>query len=37
MIAISDCVGWLMNYVSSVGEHLPNENRIELPAGTRLF
>ncbi|CAG2218543.1 unnamed protein product [Mytilus edulis] len=29
----SECLGWLLNYVSSIGEHLPNENKIELPAG----
>ncbi|VDI82832.1 Hypothetical predicted protein [Mytilus galloprovincialis] len=31
--SVEKCLGWLLNYVSSIGEHLPNENRIELPAG----
>ncbi|XP_063436231.1 uncharacterized protein LOC134717665 [Mytilus trossulus] len=29
----TECVGWLLNYLHLIGEHLPNEDKIEMPAG----
>jgi hypothetical protein len=34
-ISVTESIGWFQNFVCDIGEHMPHQERITLPAGMK--